>query len=187
MPGTIRFSRAINLAVEKQSDPPCEATSLVDLLKAAQRQQVSFLPISPQLGLGIVGRGLSGDVDQSTADAATTFTFKNAIPSKRPHDDVYIQDWYSLVTQLSVLQHPPIRENPHIIDLVGISWKVDAPGPPRAWPFLVTPKVNRGSLGDLLLQETVKDEVRFQVCAEVLEAFALLHSCGAYLSLSRRI
>jgi hypothetical protein len=73
-------------------------------------------------------------------------------------------------------------ENPHIIDLVGISWKVDAPGL-RAWPFLVTPKVNRGSLGDFLLQEKFKDEVRFQICAQVVEAFALLHGCGTCLSL----
>jgi hypothetical protein len=182
MPGTIRFSRGINLAAEKKSDPPCEATSLVDLLNAARRQQVSFLPISPQLGMGIVGRGLSGDVDQSTADAAITLTFKNGIPSKCPRDDVHVQDWYSLVTQLSVLQHPPIRENPYIIDLVGISWKVDTSGL-RAWPFLVTPKVNRGSLGDFLLQEKIEDEVRFQICAQVVEAFALLNSCGTCLFL----
>ena len=123
---------------------------------------------------GIVDRGLSGDVDQSTADAAITLTFKNGIPSKCPCDDVHVQDWYSLVTQLSVMQHPPIRENPHIIDLVGIGWKVDASGL-RAWPFLVTPKVNRGSLADFLLQEKIEDEVRFQICSQVAEACALLH------------
>jgi hypothetical protein len=177
MPGTIRFSRAINLSAEKKHEPPCETASLVDLLNTVQQQQVSFLPVSPHAGLGIVGRGLSGDVNQSTADAATIFTFKNGIPSRRPRDDIHIQDWYSLVTQLSVLQHTPIRENSHIIDLVGISWKVDAHGL-RAWPYLVTPKANRGSLATFLLQENIKDEVRFQICAEVVEAFALLHSCG---------
>jgi hypothetical protein len=184
MPGTIRFSRAINLFGEKKQEPPTETTSLVNLLNTAQRQQVSFLPVSPQVGLGIVGRGLSGDIDQSTADAATTFTFKTGIPSKRTHDDAHVQDWYSLVTQLSVLQHMPIRANPHIIDLIGISWKVDSSGL-RAWPYLVTPKMNQGSLGNFLLQDSIKDEVRFQVCTEVVEAFALLHSCGMYVSFPR--
>ena len=179
MPGTVRFSRGINLAGKKNSTSARETCSLVDLLTAVQRQKVSFLPVSPQSGLGVVGCGLSGDIYQSTADAATTFTFKNGIPSRIPRDNDHLRDWYSFVTQLSVLQYPPIKENPHIIDIVGISWKVDPPAT-RAWPYFVISKMNRGSLAEFLLEEPIADEVRFQICAQIVEAFALLHNCGTY-------
>lgn len=181
MPGTIRFSRGINQSSDKASKPARETTSLVDLFNAVQRQEVSFLPVSPQGGLGIVGRGLSGEIHQSTADAATTFTFKDGIPSRMRRDNDHVQDWYSLVTQISVLQHPPIRESPNIIDIVGISWKLDLPAT-RAWPYLVMPKMNRGSLTDFLLEDHITEEVRFQICAQLVEAFALLHNCGTYVT-----
>ena len=179
MPAKVRFSRGINRVSKKDSKPTRETNGIVDLLNAVQRLEVSFLPVSPQSGLGIVGRGLSGDIYQSTADAATSFTFKNGIPSRIPRDDDHVQDWYSLVTQLSVLQHPPIKKSPHIIDIVGVSWKVDLPAT-RAWPYFVIPKVNRGSLAEFLLEEDITDGVRFQICAQVVEAFALLHNCGTY-------
>jgi hypothetical protein len=176
MSSTVRFPRGIN---RRNPTPVRETTGLVDLLIAVQRQEVSFLPVSPQSGLGAVGFGVSGDIHQSTADAATSFTFKNGIPSRIPRDNDHLRDWYSFITQLSVLQYKPIRESFSIIDIVGISWKVDHPAT-RAWPYFVIPKANRGSLAEFLLEQPIADEVRFQICVQVVEAFALLHSCGTY-------
>ena len=106
MPGTIRFSQVVDLSDPSDKaalDKKVEPTSLIDLLSIAQHHSVSLLPIAPHTGLGIVGRGRSGDIFQSVADIATTLTFKNAIPSRRACDDSSFQDWYSLVTELCIL------------------------------------------------------------------------------------
>jgi hypothetical protein len=143
---------------------------------------VSILPVSHQAGHEILGRGLSGSIHQASADAETVLAFKQGVPSKRDRDDYQNQDWYSLVTEITVLRHPPIRDSHHIIDVLGVAFSTDfGPGPElRAWPQLVTRRANLGSMASLLANtdDPLSDGLRWQLFAEVMEAIYLLHACG---------
>jgi hypothetical protein len=180
MPGTIRFFRGLDHGRGKgaqKANSVSDSASLLDFLNAVQQNGIYFLPIASHSVLGIVGRGFSGDVNQATADVATTLTFKKGIPSELRHDTSSSQDWYSLVTEITILQHLPIRDNPHIIDLVGISWDVN-PGDKVAWPYTITLKANRGSLTSFLLRDNIEGWQRLQICAEIIDALYTLRRCG---------
>ena len=160
-----------------------ESASLVDFLQALQHNNVALLHVSPHKALGILGRGLSGLIQQSIAELATSLTFKEGIPSRNFHDTEQDQDWYSLVTEATILQHGPIKANPHVVDLLGVSFSVSPGGAsfPRAWPFLVTSKVNQVDLSTILRDEKnhpLSREVRTMLFAELSEALFVLHACG---------
>jgi hypothetical protein len=180
-----RVARRHGAAGSLPAPPATESASLMDFINAVQQNNSSFLPVSSHKGLGILGRGLSGGIKQSTADALTGLAFKEGAPSKRERDTEHDQDWYSLVTEITVLQHKPIRENPHFIDLLGVCFYVESKAgiDKRAWPLLVTTKVNRGDLSNLLLNEQqglLTDNVRMQLFAEIAEAIHVLHACGTF-------
>jgi serine/threonine protein kinase len=169
------------LQAHNQSD----SASLVDFLKAVQVNDVCFLPVAYQKSLGSIGKGLSGAIQQSTADISTVLTFKEGIPSKYLRDTEQEQDWYSLVTEITVLQHPQIRENNHIIDLLGVTFRVESTQnrEKHAFPLLVTSKVNRGDLASFILEkegEHLTPDLRLQLLAEVAEAITLLHRSGQF-------
>ena len=162
-----------------------ESASLVDFMNALQLNDIAFLPVSPHTGLGILGRGLSGLIQQSTADSATMLAFKEGIPSKNIRDTEQDQDWYSLVTEVTVLQHGPVKANPHIVDLVGISFSVlpDGTMNQRAWPFVIISKVNYGDLTTILRDnkdDCLKKRGRMILFAGFAEALIVLHSCGKF-------
>ncbi|KAF2812457.1 TPR-like protein [Mytilinidion resinicola] len=178
-----RAARRPGAAASQQTRLLTESASLVDFLNAVQQNGISFLPVSWHKGLGILGRGLSGGIQQSTADVATVLAFKEGIPSKHERDTEQDQDWYSLVTEITVLQHKSIRENPYITDLIGVSFYVEpnAGTEKRAWPLLVTSKVNRGDLSTMLTNEQqglLTENMRMQLFAEIAEAVYTLHACG---------
>lgn len=162
-----------------------DSASLIEFLYAIQQHDVCLLPLTSYKALGTVGRGLSGGIEQSKADDATLLAFKEGIPGKLVRDSIQTQDWYSLITEVTVLQHAPILANPHFIDLLGVSFHVPlTPGTEkRAWPLLVTSKVNLGDLKSFLLQDQraiLTSDVRTQLFAEVAEAVYLLHECGKH-------
>lgn len=178
-----RVARRAGTAGSPFQPKTSESASLIDFLHALQYNNLAFLPVSPHTGLGILGRGLSGLIQQSIADLMTSLTFKEGVPSRNIHDTEQDQDWYSLVTEATILQHGPIKANPHIVDLLGVSFSVSSRGAigPRAWPLLVTSKVNRGDLTTILRDETnhlLSREMRMMLFAEFAEALFVLHSCG---------
>lgn len=183
---TIKINRRTRYGRSKKHESApvvSDPASLVDFLGAVQALSVPILPVSREIGREILGRGLSGGIHQATADVGTVLAFKQGIPSRRECDDGEEQDWHSLVTEVTVLQHPPIRDSHHIIDILGITFSadtrdVDSGG--RAWPLLVTRKATRGHLAAALIdsENPISAEERLQVLAEVAEAVFLLHSCG---------
>lgn len=183
---TQRRSRALRLpGGGPQAQAVSDSASLIDFLAAVQQHHVSLLPVSYQAGREILGRGLSGSIYQATADYWTAFAFKEGVPLRHGRDDDKDQSWYSLVTEIAVLQHPPIQDSHHIIDLLGVSFSVDAApdGDAAARPLLVTLRANMGDMETVLtgVQWPLTPELRRQVFVEVAEAVYLLHSCGMYL------
>jgi hypothetical protein len=175
-PGSVSSQRA-----HKEPEP----ASLVDFLYTVQLNDACFLPVASQKGLGFIGKGLSGSIQQSTADISTILAFKEGVPSKHQCDSEWDQDWYSLVTEVTVLQHPPIRESPHVLDLLGVTFRIESvnDNEKRALPLLISSKVNRGDLAHFILENqgtNLTPDTRLQLLAEVAEATWLLHSCGSF-------
>jgi hypothetical protein len=176
-----RVARRAGNSAPQRTAKASEHASLVDLLNVIHMNSIGILPVSPHKSLGITGKGLSGAIQQSTADVATVLAFKEGIPSKIIHDTDDDQDWYSLVTEITILQHRPIQANIHIIDLLGISFYVSAGR--RAWPVAVTSKVNRGDLTAILSHDhdgLLTEDVRLMLLASLVEAVYTLHSCGKF-------
>ena len=178
-----RAIRPLGSGSSQQTHKKSESASLVDFLNAVQLNDACFLPVASQKGLGFVGKGLSGGIQQSTADISTILAFKEGVPSKHQRDTEQDQDWYSLVTEITVLQHPPIRASHHVIDLLGVTFRVESVNntEKRAWPLLISSKVNRGDLAHFILEDQgthLKADLRLQLLTEVAEATRLLHNCG---------
>lgn len=177
---TRRFGLGVRLAYPSApvSQPKQAFIGLVDFLSVAQQQNVYFMPVGPQASLGALGRGISGLVTQSTADAMTSFAFKQFTPSDFDDEDFVDHVFSSLITEILVMQHEPIKRSPHIVDLVGVCWDIDVRSK-KVWPVVVTHKANCGDLESFLFENRdIAPELKFQICANIAEAAELLHSCG---------
>ena len=181
---TRRFGLGVRLAFPSTAltQPKQAYISLVDFLSVAQQQNVYFMPVGPQASLGALGKGISGLVTQSTADAMTSFAFKRFIPSDFENEGSVDHVFSSLITEILVMQHEPIRRNPHIADLIGVCWDIDNSSK-KVWPVIVTHKANCGDLENFLFENRdLAPELRFQICANIAEATELLHECGTSAS-----
>lgn len=179
--GRLSHRTRLNRASAQAVLPKGDTTNLVDFLGVAQQYKLSFLPVKPQGGLGALGRGLSGLVMQSTADALTTLAFKPYIPSDTDDENIISRAFDSLITEIRILQHEPIRESRHIIDIVGISWHISGK---KARPVLVTQKANEGELGDFLFRKTGSEPPdltsKMQIFIGIAESIELLHNAGRF-------
>ena len=179
---TRRFGLGVRLAypLAAVSQPKQAFTSLVDFLSIAQQQDVYFMPVGPQASLGALGRGMSGLVNQSIADVMTSFAFKQFVGSDFDDENFVDSVYSSIITEIMVMQHEPIKQSPHIVDLIGVCWDVDMKSK-RVWPIVVTHKANCGDLeGFLFENRNMAPENRLLLCANIVEAVELLHSCGTY-------
>jgi hypothetical protein len=183
---TRRISRALRRPGAAAHKVDIEPASYADLLNAIQQHDLPFLPVSSQPGHELIGRGLSGGIQQATADHAIDLAFKQGIPSRCERDDDQCQDWSSLITEIAVLQHPPLRENQHIIDILGVTFSVEPTSNTsrKAWPLLIMRKADLGDLANLLklVQEHyLTTKFRLQFLAAIAEAVYLLHRNGTLM------
>lgn len=89
----------------------------------------------------------------------------------------------TLELEILSLCHPPLRDHRNIVDL--IAWGYDYPTPDLATclPVLFVEKAIC-SLSELLTKETMSIEgylsweVKHQLCLDIVEGLAILHSCG---------
>ena len=181
---TQRISRALRRPGAAAPKADAEPASYADLLKAIQQHDLPLLPVSSQLGHELIGRGLSGGIQQASADHATDLAFKQGIPSRCERDDDQRRDWYSLITEIAVLQHPPLRENQYIIDILGITFSVEPTSNTsrKAWPLLVMKKADLGDLAallNLIPEHSLTTKFRLQFLAAISEAVYLSHKNGA--------
>ena len=181
---TRRIPRALRRPGTATTQVVAEPASFVDFLNTIRQNDLPILPVSSQHGHEIIGRGLSGSIQQAAVDRQTSLAFKQGVPSKCERDNHQCQDWYSLVTEIAVLNHPPLRENPHIIDVLGVTFSIEPTGDNipshKAWPLLI---MKKAGIGDIEFLLTHVEQIKFQIplLAGVVEAVYLLHACGRYL------
>ena len=184
--------RKFNRGIRKPKAPssgserkPKDQLSLVDFLAAVQRTKTLIMRLAPEEGRDILGTGLSGTIEQSYFNTSTNLAFKQGIPSQSERDEGAEQDWASLIREIVILQHDPVRSHPCFAKLIGVSFSVMPYGANewRAWPVLISRKSSEGDLGALIQNDAkaLTEVTRLRLFAQVAEAVYILHSNGNYL------
>lgn len=157
--------------------------NLITFLAIAQKLEIDFLPIKWQPALSKVGAGGTAEIRQSLIHLQMSFAFKiikdaewiDKIDETQRLREVKTR-FQALVSEISVLGHPSVREHPNIISLLGICWDILPSG--CVWPVLV---FERTALGDLWSfaesgeGKNISIETRLKLCADVATAVRDLH------------
>jgi hypothetical protein len=142
----------------------------IAVLGLIQRLMIDLLPITWQAGLGSLGQGGQGIINQALLNIQTSFAFKRF--ESKGLDDPYRE----VVQEMIVLRHPAVRDHPHIVQLIGVCW--DIPDSNHVWPVLVFEKTHLGDLGHFMQSGNGKDlyvEEKLKICAEIGIALRDMH------------
>jgi hypothetical protein len=182
----IRFSsggRVFPSATSRNPQGCNEPCNLITCLAVAQKLEIDFLPITWQPALSKVGAGGTAEIRQSLISLQMSFAFKvikdaewvDKIDKTQQPREMRTR-FQALISEISVLGHPSIREHPNIISLMGICWDILSSG--CVWPVLVFEKTVIGDLWSFAGSEEGKNasiETRLKLCADVATAVGDLH------------
>jgi len=148
-------------------------SDLIAFLSIVQKYKVDIVPIMWNPALGSLGEGGSGTISHSTISAEMCLAFK------RFHGSGYSDGYFSpLISEVSILSQPHIRNHPNIINLEGVCWEIN----PRteavpvlifekaAWDLQQFMKVDKGM--NMSINE------RLSMCADIGSAIMALHAYG---------
>jgi hypothetical protein len=145
-------------------------SDLITFLSIVQKYNVDYLPITWQPALTALGVGGSGTINQSTFIADMPLAFK------RFHDD---SDFLPLISEVLILNQPPIQSHPNIINLEGICWEIK-PRTEKAVPVLVFEKAAWDLKQFMGVHEGMIMSIvdRLKICADIGSAIIALHAYG---------
>jgi Protein tyrosine and serine/threonine kinase len=185
-PALIRFSSGEkDFASATSTNPQIgnQPYNLITFLAIAQKLEIDFLPITWQPTLSEVGAGGTAKIRQSLIHLQMSFAFKTIKDAKwideidetqRPRE--VKTRFQALISEISVLRHPSVREHPNIISLLGICWDILPSG--CVWPVLVFEKTALRDLWSFAASEEGKNisiETRLKLCADIATAVRDLH------------
>ncbi|PGH11948.1 TKL protein kinase [Polytolypa hystricis UAMH7299] len=115
-----------------------------------------------------------------TYGQGASVVLKRVLPRRSLHQQSpYRQDlaqFRAVISDLRVLQHPPIRKLQTIIDLIGISWSKEVDS--TVMPILVMQCAKYGSLADFQAGSPVMDgPTKARLSLDVAQGLLALHSC----------
>jgi hypothetical protein len=147
-------------------------------LGVAQSLHIDFLPITWQQALEDVGIGGTSHIRQAPVNAQMSFVFKCFKEEAREDER---KAFRALVSEISVLGHPSIRNHPHISRLEGVCWEIErANNDKRIWPVLVFEKSPHGDL-ETFSSSTVFRQMslrhRLDLCIDIGTAILDMHIC----------
>jgi hypothetical protein len=152
-------------------------------LSVLQHLRVDILDVTWQPALEDLGRGKYTLVAQSLINNETSFAFKRWDATSMYAD---------IVSEITILSIPAIREHANINPLLGVCWEVvipgasDSAGPPfipAVRPVLVTPKSPYGNLRAYLARQdrvTLDLNHLLHIYIEIAHAINTLHMCSKY-------
>jgi len=147
---------------------------LIAFLSVVQECNVDFLPITWQPALGILGKGGSGTISQSTFTTDMPLAFKRFHP-----DEDSDMDFQPLISEVLILSQPPIQEHPNIVTLEGVCWEIK-PWTEKAVPALVFEKASWDLQQFMNVSEgkNMSIDDRLKICADIGSAIMTLHAYG---------
>jgi hypothetical protein len=159
-------STSINVPQETPAD-------IISYLTVTAALNIDIIPYTWLPDLEEIGRGRSGDVQQSIANLRTSFAFKT-------YDRLTLHEAFEEATsEIRVLGDPRIRGHPHITALEGICWSISNKG--QVLPVLVSEKTTLGDLSTFMetnKTNPIPTETRISLCANMIRGVLELHSCG---------
>lgn len=157
-----------------------EDSTVVDLLDRLRHKDLGVL----NTHLITLGYGSSFVVSSMTAQddipGLHTIILKRSIPSTASQSaDKVRRRIESLMLELRVLTHNPIRTHENIVDLLGIAWETDPLGLQRRWPVLIMERATEGTLEDFLRPSEPKPfSIKMGLALDVVLGLKVLHQCG---------
>ena len=147
---------------------------LIAFLSIVQKCDVNYLPITWQPALGTLGVGGSGEISQST------FITDKPLAFKRFHyPENSDGDFLPIMSEVLILNQPPIQNHPNIVDLEGVSWEIK-PITKKAVPMLIFEKASWDLQQFMNVREGMDMAVddRLEICANIGSAIMALHAYG---------
>ena len=178
------WSRTLNIATSGDSSncllPPCDSEFL-RFLAIAQFVGADFLFFDwHENALSSVGRGQTGEINQSPLNSQASFAFKTFRRTCDPSQEAEV--YRTLTAELLVLQHPSIRGHPNFVRLYGICFDVvfshDTNPVPRVWPVFVLEKSSHGDLNSFITNHTLNLDQVLALCVQIGTALEVMHASG---------
>lgn len=166
----------------------------LEFLAVCQMRGIDFLGITWDHILddnsNVIGLGMTAAIYPSALNLDVTFAFKRFIdrylgeagkesPEERRH-----RLYRALISEVSVLGNPAIREHHNIICLQGICWDYLPNEQEELFrPVLVFEKASHGDLRQFMrsthaVNLTVKGKLK--ICADIVRGIAIMHSSGNF-------
>jgi len=92
----------------------------ISFLAVAQRLGMGFLPITWQQALDLLGMGGTAEIRQSLINLQRSLVFKRNTLSTMSEESRY----RTLISEVSILGHPAIRNHTNVVTLEGICWDI---------------------------------------------------------------
>ena len=160
--------------------------NLVAFLAVAQACGVDFLNLVWYRVENLIARGGTADIRQRIMSDQFSFAFKGmSLP--RMSGDRSCQEnqsteerraFQALISEISILSHPSIREHQNIVKLEGVCWEISEVDE-KAWPVLVFEKAEFGDLHQFMKSDTGKNldfQRSLQLCSNIGGAIAAMHA-----------
>ena len=84
----------------------------------------------------------------------------------------------SAMMEIYSLVHPPLRNHPNIVKMLGLAWGSNPFEPSHRLPVLMVEYAQHGTLQDLQRVQRLTSEERRCLCLDVALGIDVLHSCG---------
>ncbi|MCJ1251626.1 hypothetical protein MMC30_008861 [Trapelia coarctata] len=87
----------------------------------------------------------------------------------------------SMILELRVLTHNPIRKHENIVKLLGIAWEMDPHDFDRRWPALLLQRAMHGTLQDYLEESSpLSYDTKSTIILDISLGLDVLHQCGIF-------
>ncbi|MCJ1251371.1 hypothetical protein MMC30_008604 [Trapelia coarctata] len=181
--------RGTNLKENDQND----RYDFITFLETCQNLEIDFLPITWQPALDALGVGGQSEVRQSFVSLAMSFAFNRVKPKngEEEREDKEEEIYRALVSQVSILRHPEIRNHSNILHLIGVCWDIRTPVQGndhhseateapwlKVWPVLVFEKTKHGDLNCFMRSDYGRNlgfTERLKLCIDIAGGIRGLH------------
>ena len=147
------------------------------LLAIAQDREMDFLPIKWQPGPDRIGAGGTAEIRQSLINLEMSFAFKR-LKSFSKQSKGGLNPLAPLISEISVLGHPKIRDHRNVARLEGICWDISE-REDEVWPVLIFEKSQDGDAQRFLTSAEGRNlgmEQRLALCYHITTALSTMHS-----------
>ncbi|KAL4966990.1 uncharacterized protein BDV14DRAFT_198454 [Aspergillus stella-maris] len=161
--------------------------NIITFISLMQKMKMSFLPLTWQSDLQLLGRGGTSHVNQSLVNLETSFAFKRVAEKdrlERSDQEIFLR----LMNEIYILCNTVVLNHSYVLQLQGICWDVssqarqDSPESlqsDKVWPVLVFQKAHFGDLYSFA-QRPIGREIdfpmRWRICQEIGVAIAHMQS-----------